>query len=237
MPPAAPTGLTLTPKGTGIGAATLGWTHAGTTKYEVLYKRLTDLEWQSLHLADSAQFGTASPWTMEVPLTDSISYTVRAINAAGEASPKATAIDATGTVVGTWFLPFVEGEIVDDDWAWIGGLSPDLIAERDGSLVRVPSRRDKLSVTTGIVHLYEGRADGTILDYAQFSLSGDEWLGRLERLFRNQRKYRWVWMASARHLFKCELTESIEVNHTTAGAGRAYEVSIGVREIPNRYGA
>src|SRR5688500_19923672 len=120
--PAAPTGLTLTQTAANQGSATLAWTHAGTTKYQVLYKRPYDDEWKNLYLRNAAVFG-AGPYDLEVPLTEGIAYTVKAINSAGETSAAATEVTFSGTVEGTWLLPFDEDEIEHDDQAWIGGRS------------------------------------------------------------------------------------------------------------------
>lgn len=226
--PAAPTALTLTAKGTSFGAATLGWTHAGTTKYQVVYKRPYDSNWKTLHLANAAAFGTASPYALEVPLTGEIQFAVRAINAAGEASALSTAYASTLEIDGTWFLPFVDNAIDDAAWAWIGGGSPEMRQERDGTLLTVPSREDAISTTTGIVHLGMGESSGLLL--TRHGLSGDEWRTRLTGLIRNQKRYRWVWLASPREMFKCELIGPITRTSSVAG-GRAYTYSVGIREL------
>lgn len=232
MPPLAPTDLLLTQATEKVGKGVLEWDHAGAAKFEVLYRRPYDIAWKSLHLANEAHFG-AGPYSQEVPLTDEIDFTVVAINAAGESSPKPDPVTLAGEVSGIWFLPFNNGAIVDDDRAWIGGTSPSLGAERDGNLVTIPSRGDKINITTGKVHLYEGSASGDLIE--RFSLTADGWLGRLERLAANQERYRWVWLASHRWMFKCELMSGPALAAIING-GRAYEVSIGIRELPNRHG-
>jgi hypothetical protein len=228
MPPLAPTDLTLTAKGAKFGAATLGWTHAGTTKYEVLAKRPWDSDWQSLHIAAAAHFG-AGPYAMEVPLTDEIEFAVRAINAAGEASPKSDALASTLKVEGTWLLPWANHEIDDDAWAWIASESPETSHERDGTVLTVPSREDEISSSTGIVHLATGEISGPI--WTRHGVSGNAWRRRLTSLVKNQKSYQWVWLASPDDLYKCELIGPVTRKPTVISTGAAYEYSVGFREI------
>lgn len=231
-PPAAPTDLVLTQVAEREGHGTLEWDHAGPAKFEVLYRRPYDVAWRTLHLANAASFG-AGPYELEVPLTDDIDYTVVAINAGGEASAKPAHVTLVGEVQGIWFLPFKNGQIVNADRAWIGGTSPGLSAERDGELIVIPSRDDEVNVTSGKVRLYKGAAVGQLIN--RFGVTSDEWLGRLERLITHQRNYRWIWLASHRWMFKCELLTGPSLAPITAG-GRAYGVDVGIRQLPNRHG-
>ena len=226
MPPVAPVISSLTAKGDRFGAATLEWTHAGATKFEILAQRPYDANYKSLHIADSAHFG-AGPYTMEVPLTTGINFAVKAIDAAGEASVKSNIHTSTLEIDGVWFLPWADHEIDDTAWAWIGGASPELSQERDGTLLVPPSREDAISITTGIVHKGTGEQSGRLQDY--HGVTGNEWRRRLTSLVRNQKSYRWVWLASPKEMYKCELIGPVS-RRSVPGEGR-YEYSVGIREL------
>lgn len=228
--PAAPVISSLTAKGSSFGAATLEWTHAGTTKYEVLAKVPYETSYRSLHIADAAHFG-AGPYTMEVPLTDGIKFAVKAINSSGEASVKSNILTSTLSVEGVWLLPWADHQIVDTAWAWLGGpdVSPEMSQERDGQLLVPPSREEAINVTTGIIHKGVGDIDGLL--HTRHGLSGNDWRERLTNLVRDQKSYRWVWLASSREMFKVELVGPVTRKTTVAGVGAAYTYSVGIREL------
>lgn len=226
-PPSAPVITALTAKGDRYGAATLTWTHAGTTKFEVLAKVPYETSYRSLHIADTAHFG-AGPYTMEVPLTTGIKFAVRAIDAAGLASVKSNIHTSTLEVDGVWFLPWADHQIVDTAWAWIGAPSPELAQERDGTQLVIPSRQETVSITTGVVHKGTGDVSGLLMT-RHGSMTGNDWRERLTNLVRDQKSYSWVWLASPKEMFKVELIGPV-TRRSEPGEGR-YIYSVGIREL------
>lgn len=85
MPPAAPSGLTVTESLPNSGALELEWTHADAHRFEVLRRESGETSWFSEIIAPASDFG-AGPYTYTTVGSASTTFVVRALNAAGEVS-------------------------------------------------------------------------------------------------------------------------------------------------------